>query len=74
MPMQNIVFQVQGDHLLIDVDLRQELGMSASGKSIIIATTGGNVTVPGYEEVKVGLNVYRPQPSGRGGRRMNGSY
>ncbi len=60
--------------MLIDVDLSREFGVSASGKSIIIATTGGNVAVPGFEEVKVGLNFYRPQQSGRGARRMNGSY
>ena len=58
---QNVVFEVQGDQLVITIDLSQELGVSSSGKSIIIATTGGNVAVPGWEDVKVGLNVYRPQ-------------
>ena len=67
--MQNVEFQVQGDTLLIRVDLRQELGESASGKSVIIGTTGGNVAVPGYEDIKVGLNVYRPQHVGDIGRR-----
>ncbi len=59
--MQNVEFQVQGDRLVIVVDLSQEVGESASGKSLVIATTSGNVSVPGYEDVKVGLNVYRPQ-------------
>ena len=69
--MQNVEFQVQGNLLVITVDLAQELGVSASGKSIIIASTGGNVSVPGYEDVKVGLNVYRPQPqTGREIRHM----
>ena len=58
---QNVTFRVQGTKLVIEVDLSRELGQSASGKSIIIATTAGNVSVPGREEVKVGLNVYRPQ-------------
>ena len=58
---QNVTFRVQGTKLVIEVDLSRELGQSASGKSIIIATTAGNVPVPGREEVKVGLNVYRPQ-------------
>lgn len=58
--MENIEFEVQGDQLVIVIDLSQELGQSASGKSVIIATTGGNVSVPGHEEVKIGLNVYRP--------------
>ncbi|HEY6406504.1 MAG TPA: hypothetical protein VIY29_03440 [Ktedonobacteraceae bacterium] len=69
--MQNVEFEVQGEQLVITIDLSQELGTSASGKSVIIATTGGNVGVPGWEDVKVGLNVYRPQQVGRSsGRRM----
>ncbi len=69
--MQNVEFQVEGNSLLIIVDLSQELGESASGKSVIIASTGGNVSVPGSEDIKVGLNVYRPQQQvSRGARRM----
>jgi hypothetical protein len=68
--MQNVEFEVQGDQLVIMVDLSQELGVSASGKSVIIATTSGNVSVPGFEQVKVGLNVYRPQQVGGTSRRM----
>jgi hypothetical protein len=59
--MQNVEFEVQENRLVITVDLSQEQGVSSSGKSVIIATTGGTVAVPGWEEVKVGLNVYRPQ-------------
>ena len=68
--MYNVEFEVEGDHLIIRVDLSQELGESSSGKSVIIATTGGNVEVPGWEAVKVGLNVYRPQQADRSNRRM----
>ena len=68
--MQNVEFEIQGDQLVIRVDLSQELGVSSSGKSVIIATTGGNVAVPGWEAVKVGLNVYRPQQAGRPSRRL----
>ncbi len=67
---QNVEFEIEGDQLVIRVDLSQELGVSSSGKSVIIATTGGNVAVPGWEAVKVGLNVYRPQQAGRTSRRM----
>jgi hypothetical protein len=72
--MENIEFEVQGDLLVITVDLSQELRTSASGKSVIIATTGGNVGVPGCEEVKVGLNVYRPQQQVSRGHRRMASY
>jgi hypothetical protein len=51
--------KVDGDKLTIVVDLGKEFGTSSSGKSVIIGSTEGNVSVPGREEVKVGLNVYR---------------
>jgi len=52
---------VQGNLLIIQVDLSQSFGLSGSGKSVTIATTAGNVSVPGHEEVKIGLNIYRAQ-------------
>jgi hypothetical protein len=67
--MENIAFEVQGDQLVIVVDLSQELYQSASGKSMIVATTGGNVSVPGHEQIKIGLNIYRPVSSVRPARR-----
>ena len=56
--MKNVEMSVAGDILTITVDLTKEFGPSSSGKTIIIATTEGNVTIPDREE-KVGLNVYR---------------
>jgi len=50
---------VEGDRLVITVDLSKEFGASKSGKSITIASTDGNVSVPGREEVRIGVNVYR---------------
>jgi hypothetical protein len=35
------------------------LRLSTSGKSLIIASTEGNVSIPEKEEVKIGLNIYR---------------
>ncbi|HEY4036173.1 MAG TPA: hypothetical protein VGL94_19615 [Ktedonobacteraceae bacterium] len=60
--MKNVEIKVDGDKLTIIVDLSQEFGLSSSGKSVTIASTEGNVVVPGYEEVKIGLNVYKPRP------------
>ena len=59
--MKNCEMKLEGDILTITVDLSKEFGKSSSGKSIIIGTTEGNVSVPGKEDVKVGLNVYRRQ-------------
>jgi hypothetical protein len=57
--MKNVELQVEGEVLVIKVDLAKEFGPSASGKTIIIATTEGNQTVPGHEQMKIGLNVYK---------------
>lgn len=59
-PMENITFEADGSQLVIVIDLSRELGFSKSGKSVIIATTSGNVSLPGHEEIEIGLNVYRP--------------
>lgn len=56
--MKNVQMAVVGNILTITVDLTKEFGPSSSGKTIIIASTEGNITVPEREE-KIGLNVYR---------------
>lgn len=56
--MKNVEMKVEGNVLTIKVDLTKEFGPSASGKTIIIASTEGNVSIPDRDE-KVGLNVYR---------------
>ncbi|HET9844900.1 MAG TPA: hypothetical protein VFQ02_04090 [Nitrospira sp.] len=56
--MKNVEMTVDGTMLTIKVDLSKEFGPSSSGKTIIIASTEGNVTISNREE-KVGLNVYR---------------
>ncbi len=56
--MKNVDLSVAGNILTIKVDLVKEFGPSASGKTTIIATTEGNVSVPGRDE-KIGLNIYK---------------
>ncbi|HEY7653133.1 MAG TPA: hypothetical protein VIG07_09960 [Methylomirabilota bacterium] len=56
--MKNVEMTVDGNILTIKVDLSKEFGPSSSGKTIIIASTEGNIAVPDRDE-KVGLNVYR---------------
>ena len=56
--MKNVEMSLEGNILTIKVDLSKEFGPSASGKTIIIASTEGNVPIPEREDVKVGLNVY----------------
>jgi hypothetical protein len=57
--MKNIEMAIEDNVLVKKVDLTKELGPSASGKNIIIASTEGNVSIPGRDDAKVGLNVYR---------------
>lgn len=53
----NVTKSPDGKRLTIEIDLTQDFGKSKSGKTNIVATTGGNVEVlPG---VKLGINCYR---------------
>ncbi len=57
--MKNVDMKLSGSILTITVDISKQYGLSSSGKSQIIASTEGNVSVPDKEEVKIGLNIYR---------------
>ena len=57
--MKNIDMTIEENILTIRVDLRKEFGVSKSGKSITIASTEGNVSLPEHEDIKIGLNIYR---------------
>jgi hypothetical protein len=57
---KNCEFKVTGTILTITVDLAAKQGLSASGKSEVIATTEGNISIPGNEAIKIGLNIYTP--------------
>jgi hypothetical protein len=59
--MKNVEMTVTDNILTIKVDLTKEFGPSSSGKTIIIASTEGNVPIPGNEEAKIGLNIYKYQ-------------
>ena len=62
MLVKNVEMRVEGNSLTITVDLTKEFGPSSSGKTIIIASTEGNQSVPTREEIKVGVNVYKKKP------------
>lgn len=58
--MKNVEMQVEGNILTIRVDLTKEFGPSSSGKTTIVASSEGNVDVPG-SDIKIGLNCYKPR-------------
>lgn len=55
---KNVEFKVEGKKLTLVIDLEAEQGLSGSGKSTIVATSSGNVQVPGTD-VTLGINAYR---------------
>ena len=56
--MKNVELTIEGTMLTIKVDLSKDFGPSSSGKTTIIASTEGNVSIPEREE-KIGLNIYK---------------
>ncbi|MCK4900201.1 MAG: hypothetical protein KAS38_15580 [Anaerolineales bacterium] len=56
---ENCEMTVREGILTITVKLNEDLGLSKSQKSRVIATTRGNARVPGAEDVMIGLNVYK---------------
>ena len=57
--MKNVTVKQQGSELTITVDLAKTFGPSSSGKTIIVASTEGNLSCPDAPEIKFGLNVYK---------------
>jgi len=58
--MKNVKMSVDGNILTIKVDLTQDFGPSASGKTIMIGSTQGNKQVSRkFPDVRVGVNVYK---------------
>lgn len=57
--MKNVEMKLEGKNLVITVDITRDFGESKSGKSITIASTEGNVSIPEHDDIKIGLNIYR---------------
>lgn len=55
---ENILAAVEDGKITLVIDLKHRGQRSASGKTIRVASTEGNVKVPGAEEVTIGLNAY----------------
>lgn len=60
--MKNINMTVSRNVLTVTIDLSKDQGPSKSGKTIMIASTQGNVDVTGHDlthDIKLGINCYR---------------
>lgn len=53
---------VVGNELTIKIDLSKRNGLSSSKKSVIIASTGGNVKI-GETDFMIGINAYSQDKS-----------
>lgn len=60
--MENVKFSQAGNKLTIEVDLAYRGEPSSTGKTLRVASTEGNVPCPGYPDIKIGLNVFAPNP------------
>ena len=57
--MKNCEMKLNGNILTTTFDVSKDFGKSSSGKSVIIASTEGNITIPEKDDIKIGLNVYK---------------
>jgi hypothetical protein len=55
--MTNVSIKIEGHKAVIEIDLRARNGRSASGKTEMVASTHGNIKIPGTD-VTLGLNAY----------------
>ena len=55
-----MTFDEKKNELCVTISAKAARLASKSGKSQILASTQGNVPVPGIADAKIGLNVYVP--------------
>ena len=60
--MENVKIELNDNIAIITIDLSKEFGKSGSGKTIVVATTRGNVPIPGAETFRLGVNCYKYPP------------
>ncbi|MFA6448903.1 MAG: hypothetical protein WCX65_05515 [bacterium] len=56
---KNISITVDGDIMKIEIDLAKDFGKSKSGKTLVVASSEGNVPVPDHPNMRLGINVYK---------------
>lgn len=57
--MENVELKVDGNILTAKIDLSKVVGPSKSKKTIVIGSTQGNAQVPGHDDARIGVNVYK---------------
>ena len=57
--MDNVQIEIKDNKAVITIDLTKDFGPSKSGKTVVVATTRGNVPIPGSDTIKIGINCYK---------------
>jgi len=57
--MENVKFEKVGNILKIEVDLSKSGTPSASGKTMVIGSSKGNVKIDDQKNIFLGINVYK---------------
>ena len=57
---KNVKIEVKDGKIIITLDAGADYGLSSSGKSRTVASTGGFVVIPGTE-IKLNLNAIKPK-------------
>ncbi len=63
--MKNLLFTIEGDILTLSIDLSKDFGLSRSGRSRIVSTSGGNLRLydsSGYRPEKLNFTLSREIP------------
>ena len=61
--MRNVKTSLKGKILTIEIDTAAQGENSASGKTIVLASTEGNQSIEGLpSDMKLGLNFYKTNP------------
>jgi D-alanyl-D-alanine carboxypeptidase len=57
--MENVKLEKKENVLTVTIDLSKTGTPSASGKTMVIASTKGNVRIEAGKDIFIGVNVYR---------------
>lgn len=57
--MENVKLEKKGNILTVTIDLSVKGSPSASGKTMVLASTKGNQKIEDTENTYIGINVYK---------------
>ncbi len=60
--LKNVVQRVEGNKLVLEIDLTQNHGLSSTGKTTVVASSGGFAKIEGADGISFSLNVNKKAP------------